>query len=143
MVMRETNARDIPIVSYFQPVGEGAILITPTESRLTANGQMFALMKEHQDARLCKVTDDDDYSTVASIKDDILTVTLINAGFSEDRAFDFKLKGTLLGGTLYSSDDVTAHTYFTESPLSVVYKNKILHTVLPAHSVAIFRMKIR
>lgn len=140
--LRETNPLDIPIVSYFQPVGEGAILITPTESRLTANGQMFALMKEHQDAKLCTVTDDDDYSTVASIKGDTLTVTLVNAQYDRERTFSFNLKGKLIKNVLFSSEDVTAHTYFNESQLVVDYHKNHLCTTLPAHSVAIFQMKL-
>lgn len=143
MFLRETNALDMPIVSYFQPVGEGAILITPTESRLTANGQIFALMKIHQDALLCKVTEDEDYSTVASLKGDTLTITLINTKYDQERTFDFALKGKLLQSNLYSSDDVTAHSYFTESPLQVVATKKTVHAVLPPHSVGMIQMKIK
>jgi len=143
MFLRETNALDMPIVSYFQPVGEGAILITPAGSRLTANGQIFALMKVHQDALLCKVAEDDDYSTVASLKGDTLTITLINTSYDRECAFDFALKGKLLQSMLYSSDDVTAHSYFNESSLQVEASGKKVHTVLPPHSVGMIQMKIK
>ena len=34
-----------------------------------------------QDGRVCKVSDNDDYSTVATIKDGVLTITLVNASY--------------------------------------------------------------
>lgn len=141
--LTDSNALDIPIVCYFQPVGEGAIIITPTSSRLSANGQMFALMKEHQDGRLCKVAENDDYSTVATIKDGVLTITLINAEYDKEREFSFDIKGKLLDAKLYYSEDVTPYSYFEESALQVAASRKNISTTLPPHSVAIIRMAIK
>ena len=141
--MTESNALDMPICCYFQPVGEGAILITPTESRLTANGQMFSIMKEHKGGALCRIDGDDEYLALASVKDDILTVTLINPDYSTDREFNFDAKGDVQSSALYSSDDVRPYTYFTESALTVFRKGKSLKTILPAHSVAIIRVTLR
>ena len=139
----ESAALDIPIVCYFQPVGEGAILITPEGSRLTANGQMFEMMKAHQDGRVCKVSDNDDYSTVATIKDGVLTITLINASYDTDREFSFNLKGKVLEAALYSSEDVTPHSFFERSELEVTAKRKDIKTVLPPHSAAIIKLAIK
>lgn len=139
----ESAALDIPIVCYFQPVGEGAILITPEGSRLTANGQMFEMMKAHQDGRVCKVSDNDDYSTVATIKDGVLTITLINASYDTDREFRFNLKGKVLEAALYSSEDVTPHSFFELSELEVTAKRKDIKTVLPPHSAAIIKLAIK
>ena len=141
--INESAALDIPIVCYFQPVGEGAILITPEGSRLTANGQMFAMMKAHQDGKVCQIGDNDDYSTAATIKDGVLTITLINSNYDTDREFSFALKGKVLDATLYSSEDVTPHSFFEESPLEVKAGRKDIKTVLPPHSAAILRLAIR
>lgn len=141
--INESAALDIPIVCYFQPVGEGAILITPEGSRLTANGQMFAMMKAHQDGKVCKITDDEDYTTAATIKDGILTITLINPDYDTDKEFGFALKGKVLDATLYSSEDVTPHSFFEESPLEVKAGRKDIKTVLPPHSAAIIRLAIK
>ena len=138
----ESASLDIPIVCYFQPVGEGAILITPEGSRLTANGQIFEMMKAHQDGRGCKVSDNDDYSTVATVKDGVLTISLINAAYDTDREFSFALKGKVLEATLYSSEDVTPYSYFETSPLEVKAGRKDIKTVLPPHSVALIKLAI-
>jgi alpha-N-arabinofuranosidase len=140
--LNESNSLDMPIVCYFQPVGEGAIEITPDGSRLTAIGQMFAMMKAHQDGRLCKVSDNEDYSTAASVKEGILTVTLVNASYDENREFSFALKGKVLDAKLFTSDDVTPHTYFEESPLQVNARKKDISVVLPPHSAAIVRLTL-
>lgn len=141
--LNESNNLGMPVVCYFQPVGEGAIIIEPTSSHLTANGQIFSIMKEHQGGKLCKITENDDYSTTATIKDGIMTITLINAAYDTERTFNFKLKGNVTDAKLYSSNEVIPYTYFSESQLEVTDTRKEIKTVLPAHSVAIIRMKIK
>lgn len=145
-LLNESNALDMPVACYFQPVGEGAIIIKGRSCRLTANGQMFAMMKAHQDGRLCRVTDNDDLSTAATVKDGVLTVTLINAVFDKERTFSFPLRGMArqpMEAVLYSSDDVSPHSYFTESPLSVTTGKKTLTATLPPHSAAMVRIPIK
>ena len=139
--LNETNSLDIPIVCYFQPIGEGAILVTPEGSSLTANGQVFAMMKAHQDGRICKVTDNEDYSTAATIKDGVVTITLINDSYDEERVFSFKIKGKPLESRLLSSDDVTPHSLFRESPLEVNVSRKGISATLPPHSAALIRLR--
>ena len=141
--INESAALDIPIVCYFQPIGEGAILITPEGSRLTANGQIFTMMKAHQDGKVCKIMEDEDYTTAATIKDGVLTITLINPGYDTDREFCFALKGKVLDATLYSSEDVTPHSFFERSELEVTAKRKDIKTVLPPHSAAIIKLAIK
>ena len=104
---------------------------------------MFEMMKAHQDGRVCKVSDNDDYSTVATIKDGVLTITLINASYDTDREFRFNLKGKVLEATLYSSEDVTPHSFFEQSELEVTAKRKDIKTVLPPHSAAIIKLAIK
>ena len=134
----------MPVVCYFQPIGEGAIIINRQNSRLAANGQMFAVMKAHQGGKICKVTENDDFSTAASVKNGVLTITLINADYDQERNFNFplKTKGEVLNANLYSSEDVLPYSYFNESPLKVTNEKKSIQTTLPPHSVAIIQMKL-
>ena len=138
------NELDMPVVCYFQPVGEGAIIIDRLGSRLTANGQVFSLMKAHQDGKLCKVTGNDDLSTVATLRDGVLTLTLINEKYDEERTFSFPIEAaTLKDAVIYSSDDVTPYSYFKGSPLQVKCEKGHVSTVLPPHSVALIRLNIQ
>lgn len=138
-----SNEMDIPVACYFQPVGEGAIVIDPSGSRLTANGQMFALMKAHQGGKLCKVTDNDDLSTAATLNGDVLTITLINHNYDKKREFCFDLKGKLLDAFVYTSEDVLPFSYFDTAPMEVNVKKGKVATCLPPHSVAVVRLKVK
>ena len=133
----------MPIVCYFQPVGEGAIMIEPTSSHLSANGQMFAAMATHQDGKLCKIENNEDYSTAATIKDGILTITLINAAYDTPRDFDFAINGKIRVAKLYSSDDLTPYSYFEESKLKASATKDHIKTTLPPHSVALLRIELK
>ena len=134
--LTESNRLRMPVCCYFQPVGEGAILIGKTDSRLTANGQMFSVMKAHKGASLCKLDGAEPYSAAASIKDGRMTVTLINDSYDTEKEFRFPLPGTLSDGRLYFSDDVTPHSFFEERALEIGTENGIASAVLPPHSVA-------
>ena len=141
--INESKALDMPVACYFQPVGEGAILITPRDSRLTANGQVFALLKAHQCGLRCPVSDNDDYSTVATVKDGVLTISLINDSYDESRTFGFSLKGKVLDSVLLAADDVRPHSFFEEAPLDVQVTRKRVTATLPPHSVALLRVQLK
>lgn len=142
-MLNESNVMDIPVFCYFQPVGEGAIIVTPTGSRLTANGQVFALMKAHQDGRVCRVSANDDLSTAATLKDGVLSITLINERYDEARNFSFALKGKVQEAVVYTSGDVLPFSTFSSSPLEVKADRKGIRTVLPPHSVALLRIRMK
>ena len=80
---------------------------------------------------------------VATLKDKVLTVTLINAEYEQDRAFSFNIPGKVVEARLFSSDDVRPYTDFTESPLDLTATRKSLRTVLPPHSAAIVKVALK
>jgi len=130
------NTLDIPVCCYFQPVGEGAIMITPTSSRLSANGQVFSMMKAHKGGMLCPVNGADKYMAIATLKGKVLTVTLINDSYDEAKDIELAVKGVLQEAKILYSDDVKPYSYFSESNLDVSASKKSFKTTLPPHSVA-------
>lgn len=88
-----------------------------------------------------KFADNEDYSTAATIKDGVVTITLINDSFDTDREFVFNLKGEVLEAKLLSSADVIPYTFFEESPLKIPASRKTVRASLPPHSVALVRIK--
>ena len=138
MLLRESVPLDMPFCCYFQPIGEGAILVEPDAARLMANGQIFSLMKAHRGADLCPVEaeGEDDGSVFASQTDGRLTVTFINDCFDCPKDFRFPLPGTVEEAVLLSSDEVTPYSEFTESPLSVQVDGGDACLTLPPHSAA-------
>lgn len=133
---------DMPVACYFQPVGEGAIVITPEGSRLTANGQVFALLKAHQDGLRCPVSGNDDDAVVATLKDGVLTLSCINESYDSERTFSFPLKGTVLETRLLSSVDVRPHSFFDETEFPVSVQRNSVSFTLPPHSVALLRIRL-
>ncbi len=140
--INDSRSLDMPLVCYFQPVGEGAIIITPDDTYLTAIGQVFSLMKAHQGGQYCPVSDNEDYSTAATLKDGVLTITLVNDSYDSEREFRFALKGKLLDARLIHSEDVLPHSRFEEAPLNVDTSRKSISTTLPPHSAALLRIQV-
>ena len=141
--LNNTNQMDIPVACYFQPVGEGAIIVDRLGSRLTAIGQALSLMKVHQDGQICQVTENEDLSTTATLKDGVLSITLINEKYDEERTFSFPLKGKVQESVVYTSADVLPYSYFSTSPLQVKADRKGISTVLPPHSIALLRIRMK
>ncbi len=139
-LLKASPELDIPVCCYFQPVGEGAILVTQSTACLSANGQMFAMMKAHRGGRLCALTNDDD-SALATVKNGVITLTVINTNFDREREFRFEGCGPVTEADLYSSEEVTPFSRFSESKLAVCAGNGGLSCVLPAHSAAKIVMK--
>lgn len=140
MLLKASGELDMPVCCYFQPVGEGAILITPTDASLTANGQMFTMMKAHCGGRLCPANSEDG-AAFATVRNGVLTLTLINDSYDEEKLFRFGGCGAVSEASLYSSGDVTPYTRFEISQPAVKQDNGQVKCVLPPHSVAKLVMK--
>ena len=136
MLLRESVELDMPYCCYFQPVGEGAILIDNGGARLTANGQMFAMMRAHCGGELCALEGADAYSALATVRDGRLTLTLINDSWDEEREFRFNLPGSDPEGEVWSAEEVTPYSDFTRRPLDIAAEDGAARVLLPPHSAA-------
>jgi len=140
-LMSNWEALDMPVCCYFQPVGEGAILINPYESRLTANGQAFKLLSAHKGGELCRVTGAGE-DAVATRKGDVLTLTVINTAYDEEKEYVTEVNGKVIGSRLLSAGDVTPHSFFEETDLAVEEKGGKKSILLPPHSVALLHIQM-
>jgi alpha-N-arabinofuranosidase len=87
MICREYAGLNMPICMYFQPVNEGAIMVYPLESELTANGQVFKLMKEHAEGNMLEIhSSDEDIHCLGTVhrRSGKAFVTLINRAYDRD-----------------------------------------------------------
>jgi hypothetical protein len=89
MFCKESKALNMPIGMYFQPVNEGAIMVHPLTSELTANGQVFALMKKHRGGSLAEINSGNaDLHCLGTVdKEKRFTVTLINRSYDKPIPF--------------------------------------------------------
>ena len=141
MLLSESGKLDMPVACYFQPVGEGAVLIGDEGARLTANGQVFSLMKAHKGGSLLTLEGAEDSAALATRKGELLTLTLINDEYDRKKRFLFPLAGKIEEAVLLSSEDVLPDSFFTLSPLSFEETEEGISVFLPPHAVA--RLTVR
>ena len=80
-------------------------------------------------------------ATAATVKDGVLTVTLINDSYDRERSFALECGGgTVTESRLYSSDEVTPYTFFTERPLKWEAGENGIRVILPPHSAGILKI---
>ncbi len=140
LFLNESNAMDMPVCCYFQPISEGAIEIKGNNCRLTATGQVFSMLKAHCGGSLCPSLKNN--SVAATIKDNILTISMIHTGQEEPRVFKIQIRGDLLDAKLLSTDSLLPHSRFEEKILSVSEIDGIFEVVLPPCSVACVKFRV-
>ena len=139
MIMRESEKMRIQLACHFQAVNEGAIRVEPDRAFLTPSGQMMAIMQNHANGRCLTMERD----LVATEKDHIITVTMINRSYDTKKFFCFPYRGTILACKLYTSEDITPPSTFTLQDVQpVIAENRIELTLAP-HSVFFFQMESR
>jgi hypothetical protein len=92
MMCKEYDRLNMPICMYFQPVNEGAILVYPFDSEITANGQVFRLMKEHREGTILNVhSDDQELHCLGTVHKDSnkAILTLINRSYDREISYSF------------------------------------------------------
>ena len=143
LLLQESLNSDMPVCCYFQPVGEGAIQVAPGESKLTANGQAFAMMSSHRGGKLCRISSVDSLAAVASIREDVLTVTLVNTNLHTPRTFAIGTVGKVICAEVLRSQSILPHSRFESEPLETLIEDGTITTTLPAHSVAKLCVQIK
>ena len=126
----------IALGAYFQPVNEGAIEVTPAAARLTAGGQMFALLRGHHGGRRCAIDGADAFTAAATVQEGAVFVTLVNDSFDQSRDFVLNVASGDIESTLYTSDSVLPYTVFQKTDLPVRREGETICVSLPPHSVA-------
>lgn len=140
MLCKNYQELNMPMAMYFQPVNEGAILVSPYGSELTANGQVFALMKGHAGQTLLKSdTACEQVSCLASLDENTgeKLVTLINTAYAEPYALELQANGHLCGAQAYEAKDLLHGSRFEiDNP---TFADGLL--ILPARSIVQFVLK--
>lgn len=97
MICRNADELGLSIGAYFQPVNEGAILVTPEGSDLSTIGQVFELLHPHQGARLLRLPyrPGSAVDTLATLSPDGRTahVSIVNRSFGRAQTVNLKLPG--------------------------------------------------
>lgn len=140
LFLQKSNEMDMPVCCYFQPIGEGAIEIKGNHCRLTATGQVFSLLKAHCGGALCPCLKNN--NVVATIKDNIVTISLLHTGQESPSVFRIRMRGELLDANVLCTDSLLPHSRFVKKTLSVSKAEDIFEVILPPHSVACVQFRV-
>lgn len=77
MLIEEADPSGMDVACHFEAVNEGCIRVEWDRAFLTPSGQMFSVMKNHIDGKLCFTSKD----AVSTEKDGVLTITLFNRSY--------------------------------------------------------------
>ncbi|WP_302418673.1 hypothetical protein [Blautia marasmi] len=137
MLMEEANPSGIYMACHFEAVNEGAIRVEWDKSFLTPSGQMFSVMKNHIGGKLCFAVRD----AVATEKNNVLTITLINRSYDGTKKFKIPKYGETMVSSLYSSENVLPYSDFAVKNVELQLMGDSYEVLLPRHSVMLIQMK--
>ena len=112
LLMEEAEKSGIAIACHFQAVNEGMIRVEADSASLTAQGQIFSLMKRHKGNRLCSASQE---AVVTLDREGKTVATVVNASYRNRKSVDFAQYGPCSQAVLYSSDTVLPPSVFTET----------------------------
>lgn len=133
---------DAPILCYFEPVGEGAIDVFPDCAEYAADGQVFELLKVHKGAEICRIEGLQAYEAVASVQQNLLSVTVINQDFDEKAAITLNRCGTVQCARLLTASDLLPGSHLDEGELAISLADDAICFELPPRSIGLIRIAL-
>ena len=135
MLMAEAKPCGIELACHFEAINEGLLEVHSDRSELTAQGQMFKLMKNHAGGELVFTAPE----AVVTRKEEVLTATVVNASLYDWKDVNFGACGKCVEAKLYSSDSILPPSYFAESDVQDQIRADTLR--VPPHSVLMLRFE--
>ncbi len=136
MLMAEAQALNIAQACNFEAVNEGLIEVLPHEARLTAQGQVYALMSGHIGGLLCCAGGD----ALATRHGDRIFLTVVNSAYAKERRVSIarvQSRESLVpdSASLLTGDSVTPPSRFSISAAEALSSPEALTFQLPPHSI--------
>ena len=139
MMIENAEKYGVKMCCHFESVNEGAIQVTEKEARLSATGQVIKSMNAHAGGKICAICED----VVSTVKDGIVTTTLINRSYDEEKCFKIQNAGDLADAMRYTASDVVPGTLFDIQPAELESKGGEICVALPPHSLIVIRTKAK
>ena len=136
MLIAEAAPLGIELACHFEAINEGLLEVHSDWSELTAQGQMFKLMKNHAGGKLVYTAPE---AVMTRNADGVITATAVNASLDGWKDVNFGGCGKCAEAKLYSSDGILPPSYFTESDVLAEVKNGAFK--MPPHSVLMLRFE--
>lgn len=134
LLMEEAEKSGIAVACHFQAVNEGMLCAGPDGVSMTAQGQVFSVMKYHAGNRLCSASQE---AVVTIDREERVTATVVNASFGKEKTVDISRYGSCREAVLYSSPTVLPPSVFEKEDISEQARTGSL--CMPPHSVLFLR----
>ncbi|WP_322176488.1 hypothetical protein [Acutalibacter caecimuris] len=135
LLMEEAEKSGIAVACHFQAVNEGMLCVGPEGVTMTAQGQVFSLMKHHAGNRLCFASQE---AVVTSSPEGGFIATVVNASFHREKTMDIPGDSACREAVLYSSATVLPPSAFEKK--DVLEAAQAAHSLrMPPHSVLFLR----
>jgi len=131
MLMAEAETCGIELACHFEAINEGLLCAEPSGAYLTAQGQVFALMKHHIGGRICHGGS----NAFVTHKDGVYTLTAVNDSYDQCRKVQIACGGRILSTKLLGSQSVIPPSFFEEETLRVEKCAEGYACTMPPHSV--------
>ncbi len=131
IILAEADSLGIGLCCHFEAVNEGLVSVTPTGASLTAQGKIFTLMKEHAGGRIALARDE----VLATEKDGVTTVTVVNSSFDEEKDYAFTSRGRCLLAKLFYGKEILPPSDFEEQNAEYSADGEKTVFRIPPHSV--------
>ena len=138
MMYRNAETYGVSQICHFESVNEGSMLVTPGKAELMPTGQAIASMADHAGGRILALQED----VTVTEKDGIITCTLLNRSYDQEKAFTLPKAGTVTGTKLLAGNGVVVESRFLESTLAVEEGDTCFRMVLPATSIAVIKISM-
>lgn len=136
MLIAEAESCGIELACHFEAINEGLIEVHPDWAELTAQGQMFKLMKNHAGGKLRYTAPE---AVMTENDDGMMTATVVNAALYDWKNVAFDVCGKCVEAKLYSSDSILPPSYFSETDVLDQIQNNSVR--IPPHSVLLLRFR--
>ena len=138
MLIGEADRIGLELACHFEAVNEGAIIVSPSNAKLTASGQMFSVMKHHIGGELCFSHKD----VIATKKEQNIIITLINRSFDQTKQFLFPICGELISAEQFYAEKIYPHSDFSIKEIIIEKKNNNYLATLQPLSVGIIKARL-
>lgn len=137
MLMSEAKDCRIAQACHFEAVNEGLLCAPVQGAYLTAQGQVFRVMKDHIGGQICMKGLD----AFATRRDGVITLTAVNPSFDRAERLHVRHEGEVLSAVLYHSDGVIPPSFFTQEEACVELEEQGSAIELPPHSLLALKLK--
>ena len=138
MMYRNAEKYGVTQICHFESVNEGSMLVTPGGAELMPTGQAIAAMADHSGGRILALRED----VTVTEKEGIITCTLLNRSYNEEKTFFLPNTGSPVSARLLSGEGVVHGTRFRETDLKVERTDNGYRAVLPEHSIAVVKISL-